>query len=141
MMLRDKGTSLGTVTQLLRELAGLRRAFPKLTGVMSQRDGSSAPAGNAVVLEWLDLERELDFSLTVMLGELPALACTSKAMGFPMHASIGQNARILLHRQACKPGSKPVSDSSLLGSFSYNHQRWQSLTWQSSAGLIAGICS
>ncbi|KAK9785862.1 hypothetical protein WJX73_002425 [Symbiochloris irregularis] len=58
---------------------------------MSQRDESSV-SSNAVVLEWLDLERELDFSLTLYLGSnYPMVRLTPEVhigMGGPLDGPV-----------------------------------------------------
>lgn len=59
-MLRHQADRLGRVTGLLRELATLRCACPKLAGVSTQ--------GNSLSLAFLDLAAELDFALVLQLG-------------------------------------------------------------------------
>ena len=62
-MLRHQADRLGRVTNLLRELATLRCAFPKLAGVMTH--------ANMLTLEFLDLVAGLDFVVVLSLGESP----------------------------------------------------------------------
>lgn len=63
-LLRGLGDTLGRVTQLLREVATLRCAFPKLAAVHPL-----AGSPGTLALEFLDLARQLDLAIHLPLSE------------------------------------------------------------------------